>query len=317
MLIGAQVRQTGGFLAALGRAEAMGAEVAQLFVQNNRQWRPPISDATAFADYREAAAASTAVAATVCHAPYLINVISPDPDTRSRSGQSLIANLEAATALGALGLVLHPGSHRGVGEADALRRVAECVVAALDAAERSTGSVCQLLLENTAGGGATVGRTFGELAAIISATGSDARIGVCVDTQHLWASGVSFATLAEADRIVRDLRAEIGLDRVRCIHLNDSKVEFASNHDRHENLGQGLIGEKSLASLIGHPDLQHVPAVLEVPGLEGGGPGRADLLAARRIHRRGRAAWRRAAATTRGASRLRGTSVGGQTREGR
>jgi deoxyribonuclease-4 len=261
----------------------MGAEVVQLFAQSSRQWRLPGRADEVYAAYRAAVTKSPVVTATVCHAPYLINVISPDRLTEVRSRESLAANLRAATALGAFALVLHPGSHRGTAERTAVGRIARRVLDALE----GTGGTCDVLLENTAGGGGTVGRTFGELAAIIDAAGRDPRVGVCIDTQHLWASGVSYATLAEADEVVGRLEAEIGLDRVRCLHLNDSKVPLGANSDRHENLGRGAIGAAPLRALLGHPGLQHAPAVLEVPGIEGHGPGRADLAVARRLHAAG------------------------------
>jgi deoxyribonuclease-4 len=290
--IGAQVRQAGGFLAALRRGEEMGADVVQLFAQSNRQWRLPPRRDEEYASYRDAVAASAVVTATVCHAPYLINVISPDGVTEARSFASLVANLEAATALGAFGLVMHPGSHRGIGASTAAARIARRVVDALDEA----GGGCALLLENTAGAGGTVGRTFAELAAIIDAADGDPRIGVCIDTQHLWASGVRYRTLAEADHVVAQLDREVGLARVRCLHLNDSKVALGANRDRHENLGTGTIGAAPLRALISHPGLQRAPAILEVPGIEGHGPGPADLAVARRLHAAGVAARRRRSA---------------------
>jgi len=315
VLFGAQVRQAGGFLAALGRAETMGAEVVQLFVQSNRQWRLPERPDEVYAAYREAVTASPVVQATVCHAPYLINVISPDAETERRSCTSLAANLRAATALGASALILHPGSHRGDNAATAAARIARRAVAALDeaaanaeaapapapapasaSAPASAGNgsrVCDLLFENTAGAGDTVGRSFAELAAVIASAGGDPRLGVCLDTQHLWASGVGFGTADEADRMLRCLDSEVGLDRLRCLHLNDSKVPFGANRDRHENLGAGTIGARPFRALLSAPPLQGLPAVLEVPGIAGDGPGRADLEAARALHRSGLSARRR------------------------
>jgi len=301
VLIGAQVRQAGGFVAALRRAEEMGAEVVQLFAQNNRQWRFPERAADVYMSYREAADLSP-VSGTVCHAPYLINLISPDALTRTRSLTSLVANLRAATALGAFGLVLHPGSHRGVDVETSACRIGRLAVAALDDVDATAGGVCDLLLENTAGAGGTVGRTFGELAAIIEAAGHDERIGVCLDTQHLWASGISYATKADADSLISQFALEIGLGRLRCLHVNDSKVPFGANRDRHENLGQGTIGPRPLRALLGHPDLQHVPAILEVPGIEGDGPGSADLAVARALHASGLAARPRRPRGARGAA---------------
>lgn len=293
MRFGAQVRQIGGFLAALRRGEEMGAEVLQLFAQSSRQWRLPPREDEVFAAYCEAVSASQVVSATVCHAPYLINLISPDPLTAERSYVSLVANLRAATDLGAMGLVLHPGSHRGVDAESATRRIAAKIVDVLDEAAAASGAVCDVLLENTAGAGGTVGRSFDELADIISEADYDKRIGVCIDTQHLWASGVRYTTLAEADTVVGCLAATVGIARLRCLHLNDSKVPFGSNHDRHENLGKGTIGARPLRALLGHPDLQAVPVILEVPGKTGSGPGTADLETARALHAAGTAARRR------------------------
>lgn len=268
-------------MAALARAEAMGAEAVQLFAQSNRRWQPPDPNAPALAAYREAAAASPVVAVTVCHAPYLINVISPDPATAERSAESLVANLRAAAALGAAGLVLHPGSHRGVDAATAATRIADRVRAALDAAD----GPCGLWLENTAGSGATVGRSLEELAAIVAAAGGDERLGVCLDTQHLWASGVDFSGVRAAAGLARAVVAELGPGRLRCVHLNDSKVPLGSGRDRHANLGQGTIGAGPLRRLLGQPVLGDLPVILEVPGVEGHGPGPADLADARALCR--------------------------------
>lgn len=289
MLIGAQVSQAGGLVAAIGRAEEMGAGALQVFVQSNRQWRMPDPAGEAFRSFRDAAAQS-AVAVTVCHAPYLINVISPDAEVAARSYGSLVANLRAATAIGASGLVLHPGSHRGIEPESAPARIARAILRALDEAEGQAGRVCDLLLENTAGAGATVGRSFEEIAAVIREGAGDERIGMCLDTQHLWASGYSFASIAEADELVDMLDAQVGLARLRCLHVNDSAVPFASSRDRHANLGEGTIGRRPLEALLGHPRLQGLPAILEVPGVDRHGPGASDIAEARSIHAAGLAA---------------------------
>jgi deoxyribonuclease-4 len=288
VLIGAQVRQAGGLLAALGRGEAMGAEVVQVWAQSPRQWRRAYRDDD-LAAYRQAQEASTVVRGTVCHALYLINLASSDEELRERSRQCLIDNLRAAELIGAWGLVLHPGSHLGAGLEACVSSLADALLGALDAA---AGPV-PLLLENTAGAGGTLGRTFDELASILDAVRGDSRIGVCLDTQHLWASGIVYASPHEADSVVRSLHRSLGLERLRCLHLNDSKVPFGANRDRHENLGQGTIGEGGLRAILGQPRLQRVPAILEVPGIHREGPGKADLAVARRLHAEGLAARRR------------------------
>lgn len=286
MLWGAQVRQAGGLLVALRRAEDMGAEVLQLFVQSNRQWRLPDHPAELYDAYRRACRESTVVRATVCHAPYLVNLVSPDPLTVERSRRSLRANLRAATLLGAFGLVLHPGSHRGTHPEQAVGSIADAVAGALDDVGRELGTSCDVLLENTAGSGHSVGRSFEELGALLDAAGSDERIGVCLDTQHLWAAGIRFDSPARADAVVADFHRRVGLGRLSCLHLNDSKVPLGAGSDRHENLGQGTIGARGLEALLGHPELQRLPAVLEVPGLGGKGPAADDLALARRLHAR-------------------------------
>ncbi len=125
-----------------------------------------------------------------------------------------------------------------------------------------------------------------ELAQVIDAAGGDERLGVCLDTQHLWASGVPFTTVEEADALMSLVAATVGLDRLLCLHLNDSKVPFGANKDRHENIGDGSIGADGLAALLGHPDLQGLPAILEVPG-DGDGPRAEDVVAARSAWQQG------------------------------
>jgi deoxyribonuclease-4 len=141
---------------------------------------------------------------------------------------------------------------------------------------------CPILLENAAGAGDTVGRSFEELAQVIETAGGDERLGVCLDTQHLWASGIPFGSVDEADALIVLIEGTVGMDRLRCLHLNDSKVNFGANKDRHENIGDGTIGADGLAALIGHPALQGIPAILEVPG-EGDGPRTEDVATARGV----------------------------------
>jgi deoxyribonuclease IV len=155
------------------------------------------------------------------------------------------------------------------------------LIEALDSVE-AVGDPCPVLLENAAGAGDTVGRSFEELAMVIDTADGDERLGVCLDTQHLWASGLPFATVAEADDLVSLVAATVGLERLQCLHLNDSKVAFGANRDRHENIGDGTIGSEGLAALLGHPDLQGLPAILEVPGA-GDGPRAEDVATARRV----------------------------------
>ena len=289
MLFGAQVKQAGGLGAALARAEAMGAEVMQVFAQSPRQWRYPEDNAERAAAFGRLWRASPVVRQVVCHAPYLVNVASADPVLHGRSVACLADNLRACRAMGAFGLVVHLGSHLGAG----LRARLELVVGGLREALDAAGDDARLLLENTAGAGGTIGRTFEELATVIDAAGGDPRLGVCLDTQHLWASGVPFGTVAAANRVMRGIAGTVGLDRLWCLHVNDSKAPLGAGLDRHESLGKGMIGEDGFRALLGHPKLQTLPAVLEVPGYDDDGPAAADLEAARRLHREGLAMRRR------------------------
>jgi deoxyribonuclease-4 len=294
MLFGAQVRQAGGLMAALRRAEDMGAEVMQVFAQSPRQWRFPEANPDRAAAFGRAWPSSRVVRRVICHAPYLVNLGTADPHLYARSRQCLVDNLRAAAAMGAAGLVVHLGSHLGAGLDARIESVAAAVTAALDEAARE-GPGTALLLENTAGSGGTIGRSFEELAQVIDRAGGDPRIGVCLDTQHLWASGVAFGTVPAADEVVRHLDRTVALERLACLHVNDSKVGLGAGLDRHENPGEGAIGAAGFRALLGHPALQELPAVLEVPGTDDKGPGPRELAMLRRFHRQGLALRRRAA----------------------
>lgn len=281
MLIGAHVRAGKGLVPALEHGADIGADAVQIFTQSPRMWKPSQYSDDVLAAYREAQSEHPSVVATFCHATYLINLASPDPELAAKSRSCLTANLSTADGMGAEGLVLHIGSHRGSGFDTALPAVAEALIGSLDEVDADVEG-CPILLENAAGAGDTVGRSFEELARVIDAAGRDERLGVCLDTQHLWASGIPFGTVEEADDLIALIEGTVGMARLRCMHLNDSKVDFGANKDRHENIGEGTIGADGLAALLGHPALQDVPAILEVPG-EGDGPRTEDVVAAREV----------------------------------
>jgi deoxyribonuclease-4 len=291
VLIGAHVRGGGPLTARLDRGVELGADAVQIFTQSPRAWKPTQYAPDVLATYRNAARAHDSVRATFCHATYLINLATADDTLYARSVECLTANLSVARGMGASGLVLHVGSHHGAGLDGALKPIASALRAALDTADdpkEDDLAPCPILLENAAGSGGTVGRTFEELEAVLEATGRDQRVGVCIDTQHLWASGVDYSTIEGADAVIDEVRARFGLDRLGCLHLNDSKVPFGSNRDRHENIGDGSIGGDGLAALLGHPALADVAALLEVPG-SGDGPRAEDVTAARAVLARGEA----------------------------
>src|SRR5664280_1488694 len=249
MLIGAHVRAGKGLVPALQHGAEIGAEVVQIFTQSPRMWKPSQYGADVLDAYRAAQAEHPSVTSTFCHATYLINLASPDPELAAKSRACLAANLSTAEGMGADGLVLHIGSHRGSGFDTALPNVADALMEALDGVDAGDDP-CPILLENAAGAGDTVGRSFEELAQVIAAADGDERLGVCLDTQHLWASGVPFASIEEADELVELIADTVGLERLRCLHLNDSKVAFGANKDRHENIGVGSIGAKGLSAWL-------------------------------------------------------------------
>jgi deoxyribonuclease-4 len=279
MTIGAHVRAGGKLVPALERGTEIGAEVVQIFTQSPRAWKPTQYAEEVLAAYRAAQQDNPAIAETFCHATYLINLAGDQDDIAARSQACLTANLAVATGMGASGLVLHVGSHKGGGFGDCVSRVVDSLLEALAA---QPGGACPILLENAAGTGGTVGRSFEELATILDAAGPSgaAGLGVCLDTQHLWASGIGFASVEEADVVVAAFDAIIGLERLRCLHRNDSKVEFGANRDRHANVGEGTIGASALGAFISHPALAALPAILEVPGA-GDGARASDIAAAR------------------------------------
>jgi deoxyribonuclease IV len=272
----------------LERGAEIKAEVVQIFTQSPRMWKPSQYGPEVLAGYRQAQLEHPSVTSTYCHATYLINLATPDPVLADKSRICLNANLATAQGMGADGLVLHIGSHRGTSFEESLPGVVDALIEALDSVPGvpADQSPCPILLENAAGAGDTVGRSFEELGQVIEAAGGDERLGVCLDTQHLWASGIPFATIEDADDLMKLVDGTVGMERLRCLHLNDSKVPFGANRDRHENIGDGTIGAKGLAALMGHPDLQGLPAIMEVPG-DGDGPRKKDVAKARRIWKQG------------------------------
>ncbi len=287
MLIGAHVSPSGGLYKAIERGKARGAEAIQIFNQSPRMWRPTAYTEEDFAAFREAMAPS-AVEAVLIHAVYLLNCASEDREIRRKSLTSLTHSLRVGHAIGAAGVVLHPGSALKGHVGEAIERAGETIAAALADSEG-----CELHLENTAGAGGTLGRSFGELAALLDASGGGPRLGVCLDSCHLLASGYDIRTPRGMDAVLRQARRELGAGRIRSLHLNDSKTPLGSNRDRHANVGEGELGETGCAAFLSAPGLQRLPCVLETPGEKREGAGPAEVGLAKRLRERGLAARRR------------------------
>lgn len=286
MLIGAHVSPAGGPAKALERGDERGCRSIQIFNQSPRQWKPHSPSDDQLAEYREAIG-SSGVEAVLIHAVYLLNPASDDPDIREKSLASLTTSLRVGDALGAAGVVLHPGSALKGEVGPAIERAGEVVKEAL----AESGS-CELHLEDTAGAGGTLGRTFEELAKLLRACGRSKRLGVCLDSCHLLASGYDVRTIEGVDDVLARFDAEVGLEKLRSLHLNDSLQPLGSNRDRHAPVGQGEMGEDGCAAFLSAPAFDSLPCILETPG-DGdppGGPAREQIELTETLRTRGRKA---------------------------
>ena len=284
MLIGAHVSPAGGPAKAVERGAALGAQAIQIFNQNPRAWKPTFYSDEQVAAYHEALAASP-VDGLLIHAVYLLNAASDDAEIREKTLISLIASLQAGTALGAHAVVLHPGSAKTGDVGEAVARAGAVIREAL----AETGD-CPLHLENTAGTGGTLGRSFAELAALIDAAGGHARLGVCLDSCHLLASGVDVRTAACLSAALDEFDAIVGIDRLGSLHLNDSQTPLGSNRDRHANIGEGEIGLEGCRAFLSEPRFDALPCVLETPGPDRSGPTADELALCFRLREEGLAA---------------------------
>jgi deoxyribonuclease-4 len=282
MYFGAHVSSGGGLHKALGRAEEMGADAAQVFTQSPRMWRPTNHDPETFTLFRhQRAALGIPDGGVVAHALYLCNLAAPDDEIYEKSRAALRNTMEVACAIEADGVVFHVGSHLGAGMDVGIARV----VPALNEVLELTNDRTWLLMENSAGAGGTIGRSVGELVALFDAAGGHDRLGLCLDTCHLYASGTDVTDPEIVGGLVAEIETHIGLDRLRALHINDSAVPLGSNRDRHANIGEGLIGEE-LGVFLSHPKLQGLPAFLEVPGVDKKGPNPEELRKVRELHSR-------------------------------
>ncbi|HEX7254764.1 MAG TPA: deoxyribonuclease IV [Gaiellaceae bacterium] len=306
MLFGGHVG--GGVKAAPERAAEIGANALQLFVQSPRAWRFPDHDPEVLAGYGERARAG-GIEATLVHAIYLCNLASPDEEVYEKSVRTLRSTMDTACAIGADGVVFHVGSHLGSGFESGLERASPAIEQVLERRSDKTW----LLIENSAGTGGTMGRSLDELALLVDRLDGHPRLGVCLDSCHLWASGYDVTDPAALDSLLDEFDRAIGLDRLRALHVNDSQTPLGSNRDRHANLREGLIGEK-LSVFLGNPRLQDLPAVVETEGQHGKGADAEEIRKLRELwkagtrrsgsggpgRRRGSSARRRAARGTRG-----------------
>jgi deoxyribonuclease IV len=245
-------------------------------------WRPTAYTEDDFAAFREAREASK-IEAVLIHAVYLLNCASEDAEIRKKSLTSLIQSLRVGDGIGAAGVVLHAGSAKQGDVGKAIKRAGRVVKEALAESE-----ACPLHFEDTAGAGGTLGRSFEELAALVDATGGADRVGICLDSCHLFASGYDVSTREGLSDALSECERLVGLKRLGSLHLNDSQVGLGSNRDRHAILGEGELGDRGCAVFLSEPRFESLPCVLET-GKDGGAPSTEDVSHAKELRRRGRA----------------------------
>ena len=280
MLLGAHVSSTGGIHTAIDRVEAMRGDAVQVFTQSPRAWRPTNHDPATFARFKERRA-EAGIGGVLCHAVYLVNLASPDDEVYGKSVAALLNTVEVACGIDADGVVFHVGSHLGAGFEAGLDRALPALEQALERCSETTW----LLIENSAGAGGTIGRSIEELAVLVERLDRHPRVGVCLDSCHLWVSGIDVTDPDALDATLAELDDMVGLERLRALHVNDARDALGSNRDRHANIGEGELGD-GLAVFLGHPRLQGLPAVLEVPGRDGKGPDAEEVRKLRELHAR-------------------------------
>jgi len=281
MLIGAHVSNAGGLDRAVARGVERGCEAIQIFNQSPRMWRPTAYSEDDFAEFRQALDDSP-IQAVLIHAVYLLNCATEDPEMREKTLASLIQSLRVGAGIGAVGVVLHPGSAKQGDVKKAIKRAGKVIKQALAETDR-----CTLLLEDTAGAGGTLGRSFEELAELLDASGGGKRLGVCLDSCHLFASGYDVRTAQSLGEVLDEFDGTVGLARLGALHVNDSAVKLGSNRDRHAIMGEGELGDKGCAVVLSEPRFEKLPGVLET-GRDHGSPAAEDVALAKRLRGRGK-----------------------------
>lgn len=261
MKLGAHMSTAGGAWKALQRGVSIGCEIVQIFVKNNMQWFGRPCSPQDLASYANEVAAAK-LSAIFGHTGYLINLAAPAGANRDKSIKSLLQEISFATDLGLPFLVMHPGAHLGFGEKEGLRQI---VKALNEVFQATKSSPVRIALENPAGQGSCLGCDMKHLAAIYDRVKRPERLGVCLDTCHLFAAGHDIRTPKGWDRVMKEVDSLIRLDQVLAFHLNDSKADFGSRVDRHAHIGQGKIGREAFRHIVNDPRFRDLPGCLETP----------------------------------------------------
>jgi deoxyribonuclease IV len=271
MLIGAHVSTAGGLVEAHRRGVERGCDAIQVFNQSPRMWRPTRwkpDDVAEFLDLMK----DGPIESVTIHAVYLINPATKDREMRRKSADSLIHALRMGDEIRADGVVIHPGSTVGEPHEEALARAGEMFEHAL-----AESDSCRLLLENTAGAGNTLGRSFRELRELVDLAGGHKRIGICLDSCHMLASGFDIRTADKLTEVLDSCGKLVGMRRLRCLHMNDSQTPLGSNRDRHAPPGDGELGPRGCGAFLSEPRFEKLPVLFEGPGVEGKAPAKVDI----------------------------------------
>lgn len=282
MLIGAHVSTAGGLANAVERGEERGCESIQIFHQSPRMWRPTSYGEADFEEFRGKMAASKSVAAVIIHAVYLINCATKDKELRKKSLNSLVHALRIGDGIGAKGVVLHPGSQKTDPLKPSLKRASKVIAAAL----KETDS-CPLLIEQTAGHNGLLARDFDQTAELIELAGSGPRLGLCLDSCHLFVQGYDITDEAHLGAVLDEADAKVGIDRLGAVHVNDAAAPLGSCRDRHANIAKGEMGKRGLSAFLSEPRFEGLPATLETPGPEKKGSDKKEVTLAKRLRREG------------------------------
>jgi deoxyribonuclease-4 len=281
MLIGAHVSTAGGLATSIERGSERGCESIQIFNQSPRMWRPTRFGEEDYAAFKEAMEASP-IQAVVIHAVYLINCATKDAEMRRKSLASLTHALRVGEGIGAAGVVLHPGAQKGEPLGPSIKRAAKVIAAALNDSDS-----CPLLLEQTAGHKGLLGRDFDQTAELIERAGGGGRLGLCLDSCHLFVQGYDITDAERLSAVLDEADEKVGLERLGCVHVNDAAAPLGSCRDRHANVGKGEMGRQGLAAFLSEPRFEGLPAPLETPGPKKKGPDRREVQAARRLRKAG------------------------------
>jgi deoxyribonuclease-4 len=264
MIIGAHVSIAGGIGHAITNAVNNGCETFQLFTKNQNQWREKVYSDPEISEFRELRKKSVYQDKPLAaHDSYLINLCANEKEKLMQSRQSFLAEIDRCTKLGIEYIIFHPGAHTGKGEDWGIRTIAESLNTVIG---QTTESHVGLLIETTAGQGSTLGYSFEQIGSIVEKISDKSRIGVCIDTCHIFAAGYDLRSVESYENTLKHVQENFDLSLVKAFHLNDSKKDLGSRIDRHERIGRGCLGEGVFKRLISDPRFENIPGYLEIPG---------------------------------------------------